>query len=163
MKWVPKRTNILVWRIFKGRMPVRKVLSTMGIGVNNLNCPVCDKQEETVDHIFLKCEKASYLWDKLCTWWGLQQIYSNTVEDLWSWSISATNQKGRKRGVQLAMAAIFKGLWETRNEKVFQDKTSDIEMVFKGVQETSYLWISSRNRRIKGDFSVWIDNHFDVF
>ncbi|KAL4574802.1 hypothetical protein LXL04_021640 [Taraxacum kok-saghyz] len=138
--------QILVWGV---------TLSAMGVTTNNLNCLWCDLHEETVDHIFIVCVKAKILWDKFGNWWRIHPMVCNSVEELWEWSTNIQGSIKQKKGFQLGMASVLKGLWEMRNEKVFNNLNSDIEVVFKGVLEISYLWISSRLRKLKGDRLTW--------
>ena len=144
-------------------MPVRAALNAMGISINDINCPMCGRNEETIDHALFTCEKAKAVWDKFSNWWRLPVINGSSIEEVWEWSYKATIQRGGKKGVQLGIAAVMKCLWEARNEKVFKDSYPNEDRMFKDIQESSFLWMSSRNRRIKGDFLAWIDNPYEVF
>ncbi|KAL4568385.1 hypothetical protein LXL04_023996 [Taraxacum kok-saghyz] len=59
--WIPIKENILIWRIMKGRMPIRCSLAEMDIDVLSINCEVCGDQAEDIRHLFLKCDLASWL------------------------------------------------------------------------------------------------------
>ncbi|KAL4589146.1 hypothetical protein LXL04_002050 [Taraxacum kok-saghyz] len=109
----------------------------MGVAIAILNCPCCDSHEETIDHLFIQCEKAKFLWSKFCSWWNLNQMQCESLEDLWLWSVNISTNKVRTKGIQLAMASILKGVWEMGNEKVFKNINCDLEVVFKGIQESS--------------------------
>ncbi|GKB31594.1 RNA-directed DNA polymerase, eukaryota, reverse transcriptase zinc-binding domain protein, partial [Tanacetum coccineum] len=55
-KWnnlAPKKFNIFVWRVLKGRLPVLNELDKRGIDLNTLLCPCCDDNVETIDHSLL--------------------------------------------------------------------------------------------------------------
>ncbi|KAL4587201.1 hypothetical protein LXL04_000068 [Taraxacum kok-saghyz] len=94
ISWIPKRINILVWRIFKKRMPLRTSLNARGVTLNTTHCPWCANHEET-------------------------PMNGDSVDELWTWSLNIQGPKKRIKGAQLAIASIFKGLWEIRNEKFF--------------------------------------------
>ncbi|KAL4579944.1 hypothetical protein LXL04_016115 [Taraxacum kok-saghyz] len=68
-KWIPKKSNTFMWRIFKGRLPVKTVLHRLGANITELKCSLCSQLDESVDHIFLKCDSAQHLWCRLGYWW----------------------------------------------------------------------------------------------
>ena len=142
---------------------MRKILKDMGVSMTNSICPCCENHEESIDHLFIQCDIAKSLWSKFCYWWKLNQLQCSTLEDLWLWSANIHHKKAGIRGVQLAIASVLNGVWELRNEKVFKNINFDIEVAFKGIQETSFLLISSRNRKLKGDRLTWFHKPFDVF
>lgn len=65
---VPRKVNILSWRVAHGRIPTRTNLVKKGIG-DNPNCILCGKEEETEEHIFLKCQVSYEVWQNLKSWW----------------------------------------------------------------------------------------------
>lgn len=68
-KIVPRKVNVLVWRLRQGRMPVRVVLDHMGIDLDSLLCPCCQDVIETVDHCFCRCKWVEASWNKIFNWW----------------------------------------------------------------------------------------------
>ncbi|GJR69622.1 transposon TX1 [Tanacetum coccineum] len=65
----PKKVNIFVWRVLKGRLPVLNELDKRGIDLNTLLCPCCDENVETIDHSLLLCNMAWSVWVKIFEWW----------------------------------------------------------------------------------------------
>lgn len=66
-KWSPKNINAFVWKLIYERVPVRTNLKKRNIihaAVTSL-CPLCDaNEEESVEHLFLKCDFAGLVWKK---------------------------------------------------------------------------------------------------
>ncbi|KAL4591853.1 hypothetical protein LXL04_004827 [Taraxacum kok-saghyz] len=60
-KWLPKKINIFMWRIFKGRIPTKTVLQRLGANIPYTICNSCATEDETLAHIFLKCGVAQEL------------------------------------------------------------------------------------------------------
>ncbi|XP_071688191.1 uncharacterized protein [Rutidosis leptorrhynchoides] len=58
---IPKKIGLLVWRAKLNRIPVRVELDKRWIDLDSVRCPVCDKDIETVEHIFIQCDFAKDL------------------------------------------------------------------------------------------------------
>ncbi|XP_071726909.1 uncharacterized protein [Rutidosis leptorrhynchoides] len=62
---VPKKLEVLVWRVSKKRITVRVELDNRGIDLHSTRCPVCDKNVESVDHFIVSCKFSSDVWSRL--------------------------------------------------------------------------------------------------
>ncbi|KAL4567881.1 hypothetical protein LXL04_023477 [Taraxacum kok-saghyz] len=49
LKWIPKKTNIFIWRLLNGRIPVMTVLQDLGAVIPNKRCQWCDLEDESVN------------------------------------------------------------------------------------------------------------------
>ncbi|GKB43988.1 RNA-directed DNA polymerase, eukaryota, reverse transcriptase zinc-binding domain protein [Tanacetum coccineum] len=52
VKLVPIKLNILAWRIRLDRLPTRMNLSSRGLEIPSILCPLCNKAAESTSHIF---------------------------------------------------------------------------------------------------------------
>ncbi|KAJ9560014.1 hypothetical protein OSB04_005174 [Centaurea solstitialis] len=57
-----------MWRLLLNRIPTRTNLSKRGVNTPSLLCPLCNLEEETVDHLFCSCSAAKDLWKWMCDW-----------------------------------------------------------------------------------------------
>nr|XP_043625455.1 uncharacterized protein LOC122596875 [Erigeron canadensis] len=57
-KLVPRKVNILGWRVLLNRIPTRSNLVNKSVEF----CPICDNTVETSDHLFGNCEIALKVW-----------------------------------------------------------------------------------------------------
>lgn len=60
-KLVPKKINVFVWRVTKGRLSVRVELEKRGIDLDTMLCPRCDEHIETVNHALVLCKEVMKL------------------------------------------------------------------------------------------------------
>jgi hypothetical protein len=67
------RYKMLIWRIASGSLPTKLSLA-LKMGTGNTYCPLCQMEEESVDHLFFKCSIARAIW--FGTSWG---IHSNLL------------------------------------------------------------------------------------
>lgn len=70
--WSAIKGEGFVWKLEQNRIPTVKNLANRGVVVQNGMCKGCNKVEETVDHLFFKCEIFSALWTECLRWWGIQ-------------------------------------------------------------------------------------------
>ncbi|KAK3231414.1 hypothetical protein Dsin_003295 [Dipteronia sinensis] len=76
----PPKVEILVWQLLRGRVMVRKVLQRCGPNpLAFILCPLCDHEEEGVNHIFLHCGWSWKLWTQCMAWWDVCQILGGLV------------------------------------------------------------------------------------
>ncbi|KAK2640843.1 hypothetical protein Ddye_022606 [Dipteronia dyeriana] len=118
----PPKIELFVWQLLHGRVLVREVLSRFGIQVcTNLECPFCQSNEESVDHLFLHCKWTWGLWQKCINWWGLSYYAASTLLDWWrGWRNLCTRKKSRRAWMSLFFAVVW-SIWEARNQLIFKD------------------------------------------
>ncbi|KAJ9547496.1 hypothetical protein OSB04_020039 [Centaurea solstitialis] len=66
--WLPLRIKCFMWRLLLNRIPTRTNLSKRGVNTPSLLCPLCNLEEETVDHLFCSCSAVKDLWKWMCDW-----------------------------------------------------------------------------------------------
>uniref|UniRef100_A0A2N9ISW0 Reverse transcriptase zinc-binding domain-containing protein n=1 Tax=Fagus sylvatica TaxID=28930 RepID=A0A2N9ISW0_FAGSY len=67
------RYKMLIWRIASGSLPTKLSLA-LKMGTGDTYCPLCQMEEESIDHLFFKCSIARVIW--FGTSWG---IHSNLL------------------------------------------------------------------------------------
>ena len=83
---VPRKVNVLGWRIGIDRIPTRFNLSRKGIMVESLMCPVCKRQGETALHLFGRCSEIAPMLGCIARWWDVPDIEVSTLDSLVSWA-----------------------------------------------------------------------------
>nr|GEV28427.1 transposase, MuDR, MULE transposase domain protein [Tanacetum cinerariifolium]GEV75402.1 transposase, MuDR, MULE transposase domain protein [Tanacetum cinerariifolium] len=74
VKHVPIKVNIFAWRARLDRLPTRGNLISRGVVLNSSNCSNCDLVTEDSQHLFLSCDLAKSIAQKLCRWWCIQWV-----------------------------------------------------------------------------------------
>ncbi|XP_071700330.1 uncharacterized protein [Rutidosis leptorrhynchoides] len=72
--FVPLKVEVFIWRLIRGRLPVRVELDKRGIDLNSVRCPLCDDDVETLDHAFIFCKYAMDVWERVYKWWGFNGV-----------------------------------------------------------------------------------------
>jgi hypothetical protein len=88
------------------------------------------------------CRFTSRLWDKAKDWLGLLALHTNNWAELsfpeW-WNLMTTGQN-RKGLTSLSMLIIWE-IWNERNDRVFKNKQTPLQIVFDRVQKEARLWV----------------------
>ncbi|KAK0574763.1 hypothetical protein LWI29_028697 [Acer saccharum] len=59
----PHKIEVFTWQLLSGRIMVSNVMNRFGFSPNMaVECPFCKSEEETIDHLFLHCIRASEIW-----------------------------------------------------------------------------------------------------
>ncbi|KAI3518181.1 hypothetical protein L1887_06642 [Cichorium endivia] len=109
-KWLPKRINIMTWRIMKGRMVVKERLKKFGVDTTNTRCILCKEDEESVNHLFLNCNQALEVWRQVRKWWEVGEQRGNSIEDMLSGMISEARSSLVKRVLSLVCMVTLNAL-----------------------------------------------------
>ncbi|GJT20177.1 RNA-directed DNA polymerase, eukaryota [Tanacetum coccineum] len=95
-KIIPRKVNIFMWRLLLDRLPHRLNLSSRGLDIDSILCPVCSEHVESNSHAFFSCSAASNIWRLVRGWCDLKipTLSSCGEWDIWytSWKL----QKSRK-------------------------------------------------------------------
>ncbi|GJW09272.1 RNA-directed DNA polymerase, eukaryota, reverse transcriptase zinc-binding domain protein [Tanacetum coccineum] len=66
----PRKVNIFIWRMFLDMLPNRLNLSSRGLDIDSIMCPVCHVSIESSAHTFFSCDTASAVWHLVLVWSG---------------------------------------------------------------------------------------------
>ncbi|GJR41225.1 RNA-directed DNA polymerase, eukaryota, reverse transcriptase zinc-binding domain protein [Tanacetum coccineum] len=55
--WVPRKVNVLGWRITRDRLSHLSNLSNRGLDVPSILCPICEDEIEDLSHVLVNCRK----------------------------------------------------------------------------------------------------------
>ncbi|OVA09156.1 Reverse transcriptase zinc-binding domain [Macleaya cordata] len=122
IKGISPRIHLFLWRVINHAIALRSVLARH-ISTVDPSCPLCQKEIETTDHLFLKCELVRKIW------FGSPislRIPDNdtefTLESLFNcWLASPSSYEVLKLG-----CAIIWSIWKMRNRCVFENFKPDI-------------------------------------
>nr|GEX40458.1 hypothetical protein [Tanacetum cinerariifolium] len=84
-KLVPRKVNILIWRVLLDRIPTRLNLHNRDIDTQDILCPICKLHTEHSTHLFIGCEVAKSTWAAIGVWIELILMGVQYVVGLFSW------------------------------------------------------------------------------
>lgn len=81
------KVELIVWMPIQNCISAKSVLVRRGILDNSHNiCPLCNIEEESLDHLLLLCNVARKVWDEIFVWWQMTWNCQTTFKGLFlSW------------------------------------------------------------------------------
>jgi len=136
----------------------RANLQLRGIIIPSTVCPLCDRNEETVEHLFLSCPAIKMVWDWFHKWCDLQVGQYNSIDNL----ISDIGGKGKASNHKIFLEAACGGalwfLWKARNNVVFNGKSFSGMWVMDEVHASLYTWVKYRSNCNSIVWASWCCN-----
>ncbi|KAL7607552.1 hypothetical protein Lser_V15G19875 [Lactuca serriola] len=156
--WVPIKLNILTWRVKLQSIPTRETLSSTGILVETIMCPICSCLVETVHHLFVGCSDLMDIWTRIAIWWGLNLPDPITIHSLLSWSDIVTLRASQRKIFDAVVITTFWCIWNFRNAIIFGTVIPKKALFFDDVVHKAFFWISNRCKKAKLGWSTWLHN-----
>ncbi|KAK3227605.1 hypothetical protein Dsin_007467 [Dipteronia sinensis] len=143
----PPKIELFLWQLWRGKVLVRAVLYRHGMEhLSNLECPLCNKEIETTDHLFLHCTWSYSLWQKCMAWWDVEGCHTSTVSDwLEYWMGMCPAFKSERVWCSLFYAIVWT-IWEARNLLVFERKVPNVEQAADLVKFRIIWWFKHLGR-----------------
>ncbi|XP_021974542.1 uncharacterized protein LOC110869609 [Helianthus annuus] len=117
--WVPAKCDIFIWRSLLDRIPTRQALVRRNFRIDSELCVFCGEVAESVDHLFIACEKVIRLWNRLCDWAKIPFIFAFSFGDLLDYhKVFLGNKKYKEIIRGLIFVAVW-CIWKARNDMIF--------------------------------------------
>ena len=81
-KEVPKKIDILIWKVRLGRIPTREYLDKIGIDLHSVLCPRCLKEVGPINHALCLCEEVRKFWQEVARWWSVNLESIDSIDSL---------------------------------------------------------------------------------
>jgi hypothetical protein len=142
---VPSKVSALAWQVFLDRIPTRENLCKRGIiNVNETLCPLCCRELETTQHLFLHCPFAAAVWYALNRWLGVVVVPPGEVIMSYGQLVGSGRNKRIRKGFSSVWLAFVWTIWKTRNDKIFNNVNGDVEVAVDYIQRISWYWFLNK-------------------
>ncbi|KAL4579128.1 hypothetical protein LXL04_015264 [Taraxacum kok-saghyz] len=155
---VPRKINILLWRIVNDRIPTRLNLRDKGIELHSVLCPVCEEVGESSAHLFLACADLVGLWRKVTLWWGVIPPDLVSINKLVCWSETVRMDVETGRSFNAVVLITFWVIWNFRNNLLFGKNKIRKDELFDEIRSRSYFWINNRRHKCKMSWDRWLSH-----
>ncbi|XP_071694603.1 uncharacterized protein [Rutidosis leptorrhynchoides] len=160
---VPKKVEVFVWRVLKGRILVLIELDKRGVNLHSVRCPKCDNAIECISHSLLSCEKVRDIWVRIFDWWSMPRPPNFDLRGLLEGNLGQVGSELGKNLWQAVMWMCMYLVWKSRNEKVFKNKDWNVSVAVCEIQVKSYEWVAKRCKAKVIDWDSWLHNPQDIF
>ena len=155
--WVPTKVGFFAWEASCGKI---LTLDNLKKGRDLANrCFLCEKEEETVDHLLLHCSRTRVIWELLLAIVGVKWVFPMSVrETILSWGGYFVGKK-RKKTWMVAPFSICWTIWREKNYIAFENKDFSAQMMktsfICNLWSWSNVYIVERPRSLV-DFLTWL-------
>jgi hypothetical protein len=119
--WAPAKCKFFMWLVEHNKCWTTDKLGKRGMDHSD-HCPLCDQQEESINHLLISCVFVRQLWDGLLRAAGLQELapqLSEMVLEDW-WRVSSHRVMGQIRsGFNTLVILGSWVLWKHKNNCLF--------------------------------------------
>lgn len=136
----PPKVLAFSWTLFLDRLPTKVNLAKrrlVGVEVSK-QCVFCGGDDETAVNLFLHCDMISKVWRKVMKWLNVNFITPpNLFIHVICWAREVWSKKLR-RGAWLIWRAVVSVIWNTRNNRIFNNKVLDVGEMVDQIKVTSW-------------------------
>lgn len=134
----------MVWRAIRYRLATRVNLDLRNIDLHSILCANCDSEMETIEHLMVSCNWSNTIWSYVFQWWGFCLPQNSRGCSLLNIIDSVRNLSKRRKAMfkplqlrcfEVVLFSAVWIMWNSRNRKVFLDKSQSSIEVFKEIQQ----------------------------
>ncbi|KAF5755712.1 putative reverse transcriptase zinc-binding domain-containing protein [Helianthus annuus] len=138
---------MFVWRAAQGKIPTATQLRRRGIQVPSAMCKLCDRSEETPDHLLVSCEYASLVWEQIRRWVKMaDEAKPETIKDVLNSVEEYKGPKIKRKAIHAVFTLTLWCIWKNRNNNIFKQKSDEIHKLIGDIKEESFQWMKQRTK-----------------
>ncbi|XP_069143460.1 uncharacterized protein [Solanum lycopersicum] len=122
-----------LWILMNRKLPTVDRLIKWGITLDR-GCVMCKRAEESMEHLFIQCQYAEAIWERLLRWINVQTNMPKSWTEFIQWCVK--NGKGKSARAQMFKGILAEGvygLWSERNKRIFEEKRCSMDEVVKRI------------------------------
>ncbi|KAJ6724821.1 hypothetical protein OIU85_022712 [Salix viminalis] len=130
----------VMWLASQGRL--RTMDRAHGITLGNQTCKLCNRADETHEHLFFQCPFSTKVWLSVKTRANI--LWPNLRwSDLLSWVLHRVKKKDSINNYigSLAFTSTAYHLWQERNRRIFQNNYQDNEIGRAKLRDAGASWM----------------------
>lgn len=133
--WSSPKWRFILYLAILERLYTRDRLLGWGIAISSA-CSLCEKVEESHEHLFFQCNYSTSIWSKLLQWMGIQRNVQGWDAEK-QWAIRhALGKKQMCATYRMLLACAVYYIWQERNWRTFRGtQRSNKEMIKLIIQE----------------------------
>lgn len=116
---VPPKYKFVNWLVMHDRLATCSYLQNLGINVEH-DCCFCNREEETMDHLFFDCEFWRDVWRKVAAVCGVCRGTEPWHEGRRQLVAHCTNNSGKQKTYRCMVAVMIYHIWKERNNRRMQ-------------------------------------------
>nr|XP_043620274.1 uncharacterized protein LOC122592132 [Erigeron canadensis] len=155
INWVPKKCNVFMWRATMDRIPTMVALRARNCFALDPVCVLCGEEEETVEHLFCKCETAARVWHFISKWCNTAPFFIFDIKDLLEFQDTSRKNKIEKDVLKSLIIISCWCIWKARNELKFENIKVSTMKIIQNIRLLGFLWFRSKTKHRGISWSNW--------
>jgi hypothetical protein len=143
--WASNKCRFFIWLVEHNRCWTSDKLAKRGMD-HPERCPLCDQQDETINHLLASCVFARQVWTGLLQPAGLLELtlqpHNGVFEDWCTASMWVPGQL--RKGFNSLMVLGAWVIWKHRNSCVLNGVSPSVPAVLEMAREEALLWTMAR-------------------
>jgi hypothetical protein len=139
--WAPPRCKFFVWLASSDRCWTADRLARRGLH-HPKSCPLCDQQEETVQHILVSCVFARDIWFQVLSKVGLQSLSPGAAVFVFQEWREAESRvpKLQKKAFNSIVILVAWWLWKHRIACVCDGASPNSNIALQHIHQDAHMW-----------------------
>jgi hypothetical protein len=140
--WAPNKCRFFLWLVAHNRCWIADRLERRNLPHPD-KCPLCDQEEETIQHLLIRCVFARQFWFALLQWCGLIGITPEQAEsslDEWWSRVGSRVSRTLKEGLITLLILGAWTIWRHRNDCVFNGSSPRVSTALAMAMEEARGW-----------------------
>jgi hypothetical protein len=160
----PSKVIAFSWQLLINRIPTMDNLALRGFPADiNGNCPLCNLNAETAEHLFLHCRVSAKIWYEILRWVDHSSMLPPTLLHSFALLSGCGSGKKGKKGMMLIWHTFVWLIWRARNNRIFNNGSIDADEVIESIKRLSWQWYIERMAKSPCLFYEWRWNPGDCF
>ncbi|XVF23444.1 hypothetical protein REPUB_Repub13aG0039200 [Reevesia pubescens] len=119
----PPKVEGFCWLVLRGRVAVKEVLARRGlVSWEAITCMLCNKETETVAHLFFSCDIAWSVWNHFCSLWGVSWVSNRVPKDFFFDWLNLLPANWCTKVWKMVFFAVIWSVWLFQNDIIFNGK-----------------------------------------
>jgi hypothetical protein len=141
----PSKVCAFSWQAILGRIQTKENLCKRRVlQPNQTSCALCGVGVETTIHLILHCNFSSKVWYGVMRWLGYVIIPPLSLSSSFGSLVEYGRGKRGKKCLAIIWCSFLWAVWNSRNEKVFNNKDVGVVETIKQVKFQAWKWFIGR-------------------
>jgi hypothetical protein len=140
--WAPGKCKFFLWLATHNKCWTADRLAMRGLA-HPEHCPLCDQEEETIDHLLLSCVFSCQIWFYVLEKFGLQALApqpdEHSFEEWWD-QVSRRIPVQVSKGLNSIVILVAWSLWNHRNRCVFDGVQPNLSTLLSNIKDEQHVW-----------------------
>jgi hypothetical protein len=150
--WAPAKCKMFLWLAIRNRCWTADRLAKRGLPHPD-KCPLCDQEDETIQHLLTTCVVARQVWFRLLHPLELTDLVPSQNErsfaDWWR-KMMRRVKKEHKKGVNTLIILGAWTIWKHRNACVFEGASPSVNTILCELKDEHGLWCMAGAKKLQG-------------